>query len=115
MLILCALARYEEQKLRLASCGLGRVLYLVEGDQPKKLSLTHVDTAMHATQVRHELCLEFRKVGVYACVTADVWVGRVFFCGIRRRHPMDSTSNEPRPLTKPFAFWSACIGLWRTH
>jgi hypothetical protein len=44
--------RYEEQKLRLSLCGLGRVMYLVEGDQPHKLSAAHVDTAMHATQVQ---------------------------------------------------------------
>ena len=48
--------RYAEQKMRLSRCGLGRVMYIVEGTGlPRHAVLTsaHLDTAIHTTQVSH--------------------------------------------------------------
>jgi ERCC4-type nuclease len=52
--------RYSEQKMRMEQCGLGRVMYIVEGDKPHKLSQAAVETAVHSTQVCSErhLCAQ---------------------------------------------------------
>ncbi len=49
-----ALCRYQEQKYRLDSCGLGKVVYLVEGKLMSThavLTVAHIETAVHSTQV----------------------------------------------------------------